>query len=208
MTDLQDRILSAALPSVVFDGWSMKTLERAAESAGLPAVDAHRAFPGGVIECLDYFTSEADRHMAESLAQDYALSEMKIRERIATAIMVRLRQNQPHREAIRRAAAYYSLPWNAPAMMRSAYQTLDTIWRICGDTSTDFNFYTKRALLAKVYASTLYVWLNDDSPDLAETQAFLHRRIDNVMQIQKAKFKAKEWLSSSMFFNRSSSPRS
>ncbi len=193
MSDLQHCILHAALPNIVFDGWSMATLEKAAESIGLPRADAQRAFPKGVMECLDYFTAEADANMVQSLEQDYTLTEMKIRDRIAAAVMVRLRQNQPHREAIRRALAFYALPWNAPALLHSAYRTVDAMWRACGDNSTDFNFYTKRALLAKIYASTLYVWLDDDSPDLTETQAFLHRRIDNVMQIQKAKFKIKSW---------------
>lgn len=196
---LQDRILDAALPLVVFDGWSDKTLEDAAESIGLPRIDGKRAFPEGPIEALLYHSARADARMRETLEKEYALCEMKIRERIATAVMVRLRQNNEHREAIRRALGVLSLPWNAPRGLKALYHTVDVMWRAAGDTSTDWNFYSKRTLLSQVYMSTLYVWLDDESAALEETQAFLHRRIDDVMQIQKWKFKAKEWMEKSPF---------
>lgn len=192
MSPLQIQILNAALPLIVFDGWSVETLRKAAESVGLPAADAERAFPAGVLECLNLWNEDADRQMMEALSRDYNLASMKIRDRIATAVMVRLRAQNAHREAVRRGAAHYTLPWNAPQGTRALYRTVDAMWRAAGDTATDWNFYSKRALLAKVYLTTFYVWLNDHSDDLADTEAFLRRRIDDVMQIQKWKFKLKE----------------
>ena len=187
MNTLQTRILDAALPMVVFDGWTTATLEKAADSLSLSAFDAKRAFPGGVEEALALFSARADATMVEHLRQDYKLSAMKIRERIATAVMVRLRQQSPQREAIRRAIGFYALPWNAPAGLKALYATVDAMWREAGDTSTDYNFYTKRALLAGVLKTTVGVWLDDTSEDLTETESFLRRRIENVMQIEKAK---------------------
>jgi len=187
MTPLQRTLLDAAIPLSVFEGWTKLTLEKAAESAGLPAVDAVRAFPGGAIECLECFSADADARMLESLTNDYTLSTMKIRERIATAVMVRLNQNLPYRESIRRGLACLLQPWNASTSARALYRTVDAIWKAAGDTSTDYNFYTKRALLAKVYLSTLMVWLDDHSENQSDTFAFLNRRIEDVMQIQKIK---------------------
>jgi len=194
MTHLQNTILDAALPSVAFDGWTMGTLERAAQSANLTAFDVRRAFPGGVMEAVEYFSTRADAAMVAELRARYSLTTMKIRERIATAVMVRLRQQTAHREAARRAHAISGLPWNKLSEMKMVYATVDAMWREAGDTSTDYNFYTKRLLLAKVYLTTLRVWLDDTSPDLADTEAFLRRRIENVMQIEKLKAKAKEKL--------------
>lgn len=194
MNKLQQQILNSALPMVVFEGWTMQMLERAAVEAGLPSIDARRAFPKGVSQCLTLFSEDADAAMLKTLKEEYHLESMKIRERIATAVMVRLRQNQPYREAIRRGLAYYSLPWNAAYGMRTLYHTVDAMWRAAGDNSTDFNFYTKRSLLAKVYMSTLYVWLSDESDNLEETQAFLYRRIEDVMQVQKWKGKCSKLL--------------
>ena len=193
MNELQRTIIEAALPQVVFDGWSMPMLRRAAREAGLAPLEADRAFSGGVIEALNLWTRDVNDQLEATLAKDYALSEMKIRERIAAAVMANFRMMQPHREAVRRALAIYALPWHAADGLKGLYHTVDVMWRAAGDTSTDWNFYSKRALLSKVYLSSLSVWLNDESENLEETEAFLRRRIDDVMQIQKAKFKLKAW---------------
>lgn len=192
MSPLQTRILDAALPAIVFDGWTMATLERAAESIGLTSFDTKRAFPNGAAQALALFSARADEEMLSTIRNDYNLAAMKIRERIATAVMVRLRLLLPYREAVRRAQGFYGLPWNKPAGLTALYTTVDAMWREAGDTSTDYNFYTKRALLSAVYVSTLRVWLDDASDTLADTESFLHRRIENVMQIEKAKAKARE----------------
>lgn len=190
---LKQRILAATLPDVPFDGWNMVAVERSAAKAGISKTDVSAAFGTDIMAVLDFFVNEADRTMLETLEKDYNLSTMRVREKIATAVMVRLRQQAPHREAVRRAVAQYALPWHAPAGLKSLYRTVDAMWKAAGDTSTDYNFYTKRLLLAKVYTSTLYVWMNDTSDDFGETESFLHRRIDDVMKIQKAKAKLKEW---------------
>ncbi len=191
MDTLKDSILDAALPHIVFDGWSAQTLTRAAVSAGLTEFDARRAFPSPVA-AIDYFIARADTQMLDALAHDYNLGTMKIRERIATCVMVRLRQQAPHREAVRRALAVYAQPWNSARALKATYATVDAMWRAAGDTSTDYNFYTKRLMLAGVYSTTMRVWLEDATPDLAETEAFLRRRIENVMQIEKFKARTKE----------------
>jgi len=191
MTDTRDKILDSALPAIVFDGWTMTTLETAAKNTGLTAFDVKRVFPNGIMDALAHFSARADAAMVESLRKDYSLTTMKIRERIATAVLVRLRQQTPQREAVRRAMAIYAMPWNKIAELKTIYATVDAMWREAGDTATDYNFYTKRILLSKVYITTLRVWLDDTSPNLLTTEAFLRRRIDDVMQIEKFKAKAK-----------------
>lgn len=189
--DLPDRILNAALPHIAFDGWTQGTLTRAAESAGLTAFDAKRAFPGGALDAVNHFTRRADSRMLAALGD---MTGMKIRDKIAHAVMTRLRQQLPHREAVRRALALYTL--HPADGLKSLYATTDAMWRAAGDTATDWNFYTKRLLLSGVYSSTLYVWLDDTTDGLAATEAFLRRRIENVMQIEKFKAKTREKFSS------------
>src|SRR5262249_37200559 len=120
------------------------------------------------------------------------LKAMKIRERIATAVQTRLSLLKPHKEAARRAAAYLSLPPNLPLATKLLYNTVDAMWRAAGDTSTDFNFYTKRGILVGVYSSTLMRWFNDQSDGDVETDAFLAARIENVMQFEKLKSQVRE----------------
>lgn len=179
-------VLAAALPHVPFDGWTDRLLARAAEDLELDPADAHRLFPGGAAELVAFFVAEADRRMAERLAERDP-SSSRIRDRIALGVRVRLEEALPHREAVRRALAFYALPRNAAAGVASLYRTVDAMWRAAGDSATDFNFYTKRALLAAVYGSTLLAWLDDRSEGCAATWRFLDRRIEDVMRIQKAR---------------------
>ena len=182
----RDALLDAALAHVPFDGWNMRALERGAADLGLAPATARLAFPGGGIDALAHFMTRSDRRMCAALAAR-DLAAMRIRERIVTAIRLRLEEVAPHREAVRRAVALLALPQHAALSARSLWHTADLIWRAAGDRATDYNYYTKRLILVGVYSSTLLVWLGDDTPDFADTRAFLDRRIDDVMQFEKAK---------------------
>lgn len=182
---IKEAILLASLAHIPFDGWGEAALARGADDAGYDSATARRLFPGGAAEMIALHSHYADRHMLEELA-GLDLDAMKIRDRITLAVRVRLQQNALHREAVRRAMARLALPHNAMLATRLLYRTVDAMWHAAGDTATDHNFYTKRALLAGVYASTVMCWLNDGSPDLEVTWAFLDRRIAEVMRVPKA----------------------
>lgn len=182
------QLLSAALPHAAFDGWTMQTLRQATKDSGLTELDAYRAFPGGADDLLQYHLDRADRDMVSAML-DLDLESMRIRDKISAGVRIRLEQAAPHKEAVRRGLNHLGLPHRAPRALKALYRTVDLMWRTIGDTSTDYNFYTKRTLLAGVYGSTLLYWLNDQSEDHARTWAFLDRRIGNVMQIEKTKAK-------------------
>jgi ubiquinone biosynthesis protein COQ9 len=181
-------LLEAMLPHVPFDGWTARSLTLAARDAGLDNGVVLRAFPGGAADLLDFWVSETDAAMLRVL-EGRDLAAMKVRERVKLAVMTRLELAAPHREAVRRALALEALPQHAPLALRQLYRTVDAIWYAAGDTATDFNFYTKRMLLAGVYATTLLHWLDDKSEGFAGTSAFLDRRLADVMRIQQAKGK-------------------
>jgi ubiquinone biosynthesis protein COQ9 len=128
--------------------------------------------------------------MLEALAS-HDLAALKVRERIALAVRLRIEALAAHKPAARRAVQFLTLPQFAPEGARNLYRTVDAIWRGIGDTSTDFNFYSKRALLAAVYTTSLMRWFEDQSEDSRATWEFLDARIENVMQIEKAKAAAK-----------------
>ena len=181
---LRDRILEAALPHVPFDGWSRKALVQGARDIGLGPDEVARVFSGGAAEMIEHHSRMADRKMTAALA-NMELPSMKIRDRIGTAVKVRLEQNSRDREAVQRALAILALPQNAALAARLLYRTVDAMWYAAGDEATDFSFYSKRGLLAGVYSSTLLCWLNDRSEGFEDTWAFLDRRIDNVMKLPR-----------------------
>jgi ubiquinone biosynthesis protein COQ9 len=191
-TRLKEAVVEAALPHIPFDGFTDKVLKEAAAEAGMDARDVPRLFPDGPLSLVEAFSETADREMEARLAKA-GLGTMKIRERISRAILTRIDILRPHKEAARRAAAFLTLPPHAGRGMMLLYRTVDAIWRAAGDTSTDFNFYTKRAILAAVYSATLVRWFTDtDDDDEAETNAFLARRIDDVMRFEKFKAQIRE----------------
>jgi ubiquinone biosynthesis protein COQ9 len=148
--------------------------------------------PKGQAELIDLYIQEVDRALAAYFTPE-RLSGMKIREKIRSLVWRRLEIMGPAREAVRRALAILSMPQNLPLALRISWRSADLMWRIAGDTSTDFNHYTKRITLGAVYGSTLLVWLDDRSEGWLDTAAFLDRRIDDVMKFEKLKA---EWRSS------------
>lgn len=190
--DLQRRkILEGALQLVAFEGWTEDMLDSVFKEQEIPLIDKAFLFPNGVRDLLRFSSETGDREMSEVIS-GINLGEMRIRERIEKAVQVRLSLLQTHREAVRKSAVFLSLPGNTSLGAKLIYKTVDAIWRAIGDNSTDFNFYTKRATLAGVYSSTLLFWLSDDSEDYQKTNAFLERRIANVMQFEKGKAKVQK----------------
>jgi len=188
MTDskaLREKLIDAAIAHVPFDGWGDKALAAAARDQGIDPALVHNAFPGGGIEMIEFHSRLADRRMVADFEQADTTG-LKLREKVALAVRLRLSANTANREAIRRALTILALPLHAALAARLLYRTVDAIWYGLGDKSTDYNFYTKRVLLAGVYSATLLYWINDKSAESAETWAFLDRRIAEVMLIPQA----------------------
>lgn len=179
--------LAAKLPlHAAFDGWGEAALTLAAADAGIDPAVARLAFPGGAMDMIDAWFGVVDAAMLARLPAE-ALAAMKIRERITALVEARLDVVIPDLEALRRAAAILGQAQNVLRTARLGWRAADVMWRAAGDTATDYNHYTKRALLAGVYGSTVTVMLADDSEGHADTRAFLRRRIENVMSFERAK---------------------
>jgi ubiquinone biosynthesis protein COQ9 len=176
--------------NAAFDGWNDQAIESAAFEVGIDADIAKLALKGGPMTLIDAWIGSVDVEMAKRLPPE-TLNTMKIRDRITTLIATRLEITAPDKEGQRRALAIMAMPQNIPSATRIGWRTADRMWRLAGDTATDLNHYTKRMTLSAVYASTLAVFVNDESEDFADTRAFLDRRIGNVMQIEKIKAQAK-----------------
>ena len=174
-----------------FDGWSDAAVHAAADEMGVDRDVAMLAFKGKTIDMIDAWVEGIDLELARRLPAE-KLNAMKIRDRITALVATRLEIMAPDRESLRRALAIMAMPQNLAKAARIGWRSADRMWRLAGDTATDLNHYTKRLTLSAVYGSTLSVFVNDDSESFADTRAFLDRRIDNVMQIEKVKYQAKQ----------------
>ena len=199
MTDMSDMTLDelrfALAPAVAeaaaFDGWSELAVHNAAAQRGVDPAVAALAYPGGAMDMIAAWIAHIDGAMTQAFPPE-RIAAMKIRERITALVRFRLDAMAADEEALRRALAIMAMPHNAARAVSLGWSSADRMWRIAGDTATDYNHYTKRAMLGSIYAATLAVFVGDESEGKAETLAFLDRRIEGVMKFEQAKAK---WLS-------------
>lgn len=172
--------------NAAFDGWSTLALETAADGAGVDRDIAALAFKDGPVAMIDAWFAAIDAEMVAKLPPE-TLGAMKVRAKITALVEARLEATAGNRESLRRALAVLALPQNALRASRLGWRSVDLMWRLAGDTATDYNHYTKRAILGGVYTATILVFLDDESEDWADTRAFLARRIEGIMRFEKTK---------------------
>jgi ubiquinone biosynthesis protein COQ9 len=186
MQNSQAKILKYCSKNVAFDGWTEKLLRNACISAGLDQNYWRVIFPNGVMDAVDAYVHQAN----ESMAHGLDLSKMRVPDKIAALIKNRLTLFENEKPAIRASLAAYAL--HPVRALQASYRTVDAIWRAAGDTATDWNFYSKRGLLAAVYWSTLSYWLEDSSKNHEDTWKFLAARLANVAEFGKFMGKLKK----------------
>ncbi|WP_404480388.1 COQ9 family protein [Novosphingobium sp. BL-52-GroH] len=186
LEDLRRRLAPAIADAAVFDGWSAEAVAQAATATGVDPALAAFAFREGGMAMISAWIDHVDATMAASVSGS-ALSNLKIRERIRRLVWARLEAVAGREEALTRALSIMAMPRNLAASARLGWRSADAMWRLAGDTATDYNHYSKRAILGGIYAATLQVFARDRSEDKAETRAFLERRIDGIMRFEKTK---------------------
>ncbi|MXO89333.1 COQ9 family protein [Pontixanthobacter aquaemixtae] len=184
--ELAPEIAAAA----VFDGWSDAAIVSAADMVGADADVARLAFPGGAMDMIGAWIDTVDAKMVDAFPVE-KLASMPIREKIRSLVQFRLDAISGLEEALKRATAIMAMPQNVARSLKTGWHSADLMWRLAGDTATDYNHYTKRTILGGIYTATLAVFADDDSEGKAKTRAFLDRRIEGVMRFEKAKAK---WL--------------
>ncbi|GAA0553700.1 ubiquinone biosynthesis protein COQ9 [Rhizomicrobium palustre] len=184
---LKDAVLDGVLAHAEKDGFTPASLTRVLRERGAPDT----LFPNGMAGVIAYWSERTDTMLAENL-KGANLLQLPMRKRIQVAVLARLAILKPHKAAARKAALLLALPQHAGLGAELVWHSADVIWRAAGDLSTDFNYYSKRGILAGVLSSTMIAWFGDDSADQAATITFLEARIDNVMQFEKLKARVKD----------------
>ena len=193
-SNLRDAVLDHALRAAPFDGWTDRTLRDAVRAAGLPEGGGELYFPRGALDLLAHWHERSLEHVEREIAErglSNPQSNMGVRDRVREGVLIAVEAVGPHEAAMRRATARLSLPDAGAQAPRQLWEMADAIWHGIGDTSTDFNYYTKRTILAGVLGSTVVAWVNDTSPDKRDARAHLDRRLEGVMQFERIKARAR-----------------
>lgn len=186
LDDLRLQLAPLVADAAVFDGWTAEAVAQAARSAKVDPALADYAFRDGAMAMISAWIGHVDATMTASVGGG-ALSNLPIRERIRRLVWARLEAVAGREEALSRALTIMAMPSNFAASTRLGWRSADAMWRLAGDKATDYNHYTKRAILGGIYAATLHVFAHDTSEDKADTRAFLDRRIEGIMRFEKAK---------------------
>ena len=183
------KLMLAALPNVAFDGWSNSTFVAACREADISERKARLFCPRGALDLAIAFHKWGDDQFETAFTKNKIL-ELKVREKIKKAVELRIKLASD-KEAVRRGVVLFALPIYAFEGSRLIWDTSDLVWELIGDNSEDYNWYSKRAILSGVYASTVLYWLGDNSEGSEETWHFLDRRIEDVMKFETAKVQLK-----------------
>jgi len=189
LDEIREALLPALLEGVIFSGWTEAALATAARQTGIDPGAVELALPKGVADMITYWSLRCDKIMQARFDQADTAS-MPVREKVIFAVKARLMAiGDENRDAAARATARLALPDQVREGSRLLWRASDAIWRALDDSSTDFNYYSKRTILSAVLGSTLAVWFEGDDD---KAFAFLDRRIENVMQFEKFKGKMRK----------------
>lgn len=184
---LLDRWLDALLPRVPETGWSMVAAKQAAREIELTSGEQALAAPNGISDLIDRFIDRAVDAALVNLSAE-TMVNLRTHERVAAGLRAWLDALEPHRDAVRKAAGYGLLPWGAGAAAKRVWSIADAIWEAAGDTATDYNRQTKRALLSAVIPRIVLYWL--EQPDPERVDRFIEQRLREAMKLGQAGGKA------------------
>ena len=190
---IHDQLLDAILPHVAFDGWAPSAFNAAVAEVGIDPAQGKSLCPRGAIDLAIAYHLRGDAAMVAAMVAALKaadMDDMRFRDKVALAVRLRINAVDD-KEAVRRGTALFALPHMVPEGAKLVWGTADQIWTALGDTSRDVNWYTKRMTLSGVYSAVVLFWLGDDSLDMQATDAFIDRRIDDVMQFEKFKAQVK-----------------
>jgi len=186
----KQKILNHFLETCLFEGWSQKALELAFIKAEIDIKFLPFIFENGCVDIADFFIQIIDSKMQEA-AKELNFGQMKIRDKIKNLVKIRLKINQEYKPQIQKLIRFYLQPKNIGFAFKNSYKAADLMWKIAGDNATDFNFYSKRVILAKIYIRVLLSFVKDESKNYQKTLDLLDNQIEKVMRFSAFKFKVK-----------------
>ena len=180
----EQRLLDAAILRSPDLGFSPALLKAAGEACDLSEGDVGLLLPNGSADLVALLSRRHDEKTMETLAGLDVSQAAKIRRKIFEGVSARLEAAAADLEASKRAAGFLTLPQNLGLAGRLTWESADRIWRWAGDTATDENHYSKRAILSGILAPALTMRLFDGREP---AEAFVAARIENVMAFEKWK---------------------
>ncbi len=177
---IKNQILKSTFNHINQNGWSKNSLYLGCSEIGVSLDQLKQIFPRGISDLIDYYFLNNEQSLIRKLNK-INLNNMRVRDKISLGIKIRLENNNKYKDPLKRLYAVGIL--KPKKLLPKIWNTSDLVWKIAGDNSTDYNYYTKRLLLSWVYLNTLTFWLEESDNSLVD--AFIERRINEVLSAGK-----------------------
>jgi ubiquinone biosynthesis protein COQ9 len=177
-------ILQDIKKHVVKNGWSEDIFLDLENNHKFTYDEIKSLFPNGYKSILEIYLKEINLKMALE-AKKINLIRLRVHERIRELIILRLNIMAREKNLITKTFFTLTLPNNYKLSIKNLYNTIDEIWFLAGDNSTDFNFYSKRVILTSIYLVVIIHFINNKNLD--KTIELLDRQLKKVSKIPNIK---------------------
>ena len=180
MKSKQDKLANLFIQEVPKFGWSRETLLHCAKKQKLSTPNLALMFPSFEYDVLKYLIAQ-NNSLVEKNYNSFNNTRLKTRDKIKTIMELKFDSNAYLKDALPEMLKVLLRPGNIFMSIKMLHQNSDFIWNLAGDKSNDFNYYSKRGLLSRVYLATLIYWLNDKSSKGIGTKNFISKSVDGIV---------------------------
>ena len=153
-------ILENAKKHIAKDGWSKDILKKLINNE-VNSSDLTYLFPNGYMDLLDLSLAELNLSLEKKIKKINIIN-FSISKRMKKILLLRLEIINDEKIFFKKTFNHLLLPQNNKNMKKNLYNSVDNMWYLAGDNSTDFSFYTKRMTLAAIYINALFILFNKD----------------------------------------------
>ena len=194
------RILKLAKPIIAKEGLNSNTFETIAVKHNLNINEIHLLFPQGNKDLLKYSLEQLNIEL-QKYCKSIDLIRLPLHKRIRRILLSKIAIMNKEKNFYKKIFLKSLLPNRTISLSKQLYKSIDQIWYLAGDTSVDFNFYTKRLILAGIYSRVVLFFFNNNNQN--ELENLLDLNLKRVAKIPELKSKiniVKEYLPKLMKF--------
>ena len=181
-------VLRFAKKFVSENGLTKNCLENISKKYGLNADETDLLFPQGNIDLIKFALEQLNNDL-EVYCRQIDLIRLPIHKRIRKVLLSKISLMNKDKSFYRSIFLNLLIPKKNFSLSSQLYNSVDQLWFIAGDSSTDFNFYTKRLILSGIYSRVMLFFFNNNNQE--ELENILDESLKRVSKIPEIKSKLK-----------------
>ena len=145
-------------------------------------------FPDGNVDLIKFVLEQLNSEL-EDYCKNIDLIRLPIHKRIKKVLLSKIFLLNKDKLFYKNIFLNLLIPKRHFSLPKQLYNSVDQIWFIVGDSSVDFNFYTKRLILSGIYLRIMLFFFNND--DQGDLEKILDENLKRVSKIPEIKSKLK-----------------